>query len=132
MAGRGMRSGRIFKGVSTITFDRLHGQAAADLIGVSSTVDLSLAIYPIILFWDLRIQTLKKLTLSVLFAFGIVYVDPVPSSDRVLNSIRACICSIVRTVHISRLGQTKDLTREQHWPLFPCVFLTQTKMRWQN
>ncbi|KAL8895152.1 MAG: hypothetical protein Q9192_003808 [Flavoplaca navasiana] len=80
--------------------------------GVSSTVDLSLAIYPIVLFWDLRIQTLKKLILSVLFAFGIVYVDPVPSSGRVLNSIRACICSIVRTVHISRLGQTKDLTHE--------------------
>ncbi|KAL9627819.1 MAG: hypothetical protein Q9204_006310 [Flavoplaca sp. TL-2023a] len=80
--------------------------------GVSSTVDLSLAIYPIVLFWDLRIQTLKKLILSVLFAFGIVYVDHVPSSEKMLNSIRACICSIVRTVHISRLGQTKDLTHE--------------------
>ena len=119
-----MRSGRIFKGVITITFGRLHGQAAADLIGVSSTVDLSLAVYPIVLFWDLRIQTLKKLMLSVLFAFGIVYVDHVPSSDRVLNSIRACICSIVRTVNISRLGQTKDLTRERHWPLYPRVLLT--------
>ncbi|KAL8651017.1 MAG: hypothetical protein Q9226_004900 [Calogaya cf. arnoldii] len=64
--------------------------------GVSSTVDLALAIYPIVLFWDLRIKALKKLMLSVLFAFGIV----------------ACICSIVRTVNISRLGQTSDLTHE--------------------
>ncbi|KAL8851759.1 MAG: hypothetical protein Q9221_003369 [Calogaya cf. arnoldii] len=39
---------------------------------VSSTVDLALAIYPIVLFWDLRIKAPKKLMLSVLFAFGIV------------------------------------------------------------
>ncbi|KAL8811299.1 MAG: hypothetical protein Q9200_001910 [Gallowayella weberi] len=62
--------------------------------GVSSSVDLALAMYPIVLFWDLRIQALKKFILSVLFAFGIV----------------ACVCSIVRTINISRLGQTSDLT----------------------
>ncbi|KAI4093412.1 MAG: hypothetical protein LQ339_007687 [Xanthoria mediterranea] len=63
---------------------------------ISSSVDLALAVYPIVLFWDLQIQMLKKLVLSVLFAFGIV----------------ACICCIVRTVNISRLGQTSDLTHE--------------------
>ncbi|KAL8637262.1 MAG: hypothetical protein Q9228_005451, partial [Teloschistes exilis] len=61
---------------------------------VSSIVDLALAVYPIFLFWDLRIQLLKKLILSVLFAFGIV----------------ACICAIVRTVNISKLGQTSDVS----------------------
>ncbi|KAL8724712.1 MAG: hypothetical protein Q9166_007800 [cf. Caloplaca sp. 2 TL-2023] len=64
--------------------------------GVSSSVDLALAIYPIVLFWDLRIQALKKLILSVLFAFGIVYEKHLPV--------------IVRTVNISRLGQTSDLS----------------------
>ncbi|KAL8996680.1 MAG: hypothetical protein Q9169_003852 [Polycauliona sp. 2 TL-2023] len=46
--------------------------------GVSSTVDLSLAIYPIVLFWDLKIQAFKKLVLSILFAFGIVYETQLP------------------------------------------------------
>ncbi|KAI4139107.1 MAG: hypothetical protein L6R39_006464 [Caloplaca ligustica] len=46
--------------------------------GISSFIDLALAIYPIVLFWDLRIKLLKKLVLSVLFAFGIVYGDRLP------------------------------------------------------
>ncbi|KAL8944488.1 MAG: hypothetical protein Q9216_000398 [Gyalolechia sp. 2 TL-2023] len=41
--------------------------------GVSSFVDLALAIYPIYLFWGLRIEFVKKMVLSLLFAFGIVY-----------------------------------------------------------
>ncbi|KAL8933608.1 MAG: hypothetical protein Q9211_005685 [Gyalolechia sp. 1 TL-2023] len=40
--------------------------------GVSSFVDLALAIYPMFLFWDLRIKFVKKMLLSLLFAFGIV------------------------------------------------------------
>ncbi|KAL9037335.1 MAG: hypothetical protein Q9180_003778 [Flavoplaca navasiana] len=80
--------------------------------GVSSTVDLSLAIYPIVLFWDLRIQTLKKLILSVLFAFGIVYVDSVPSSGRVLNSIRACICTTLATLPMCVTDASQDEVAE--------------------
>ncbi|KAL8949225.1 MAG: hypothetical protein Q9222_004657 [Ikaeria aurantiellina] len=44
--------------------------------GVSSLIDLALAIYPIFLFWDLRIKLLRKIVLSVLFAFGILYFTP--------------------------------------------------------
>ncbi|KAL8718515.1 MAG: hypothetical protein Q9225_004364 [Loekoesia sp. 1 TL-2023] len=62
--------------------------------GVSSFVDLALAIYPIVLFWDLQVKLAKKLVLSLLFAFGIV----------------ACICAIIRTVNLSTLGQTQDIT----------------------
>lgn len=55
-----------------------HKQAFADPLGVASFVDLALAIYPIILFWDLRVKLFKKLVLSVLFAFGIVCVQNRP------------------------------------------------------
>lgn len=71
---RETRGWRTFRVVNT-TSGILQRQAYANLLGVSSTVDLALAVYPIVLFWDLRIQMLKKLILSVLFAFGIVYVD---------------------------------------------------------
>lgn len=71
---RETRSGRTFRVVNT-TYGILQWQAHANHVAISSFVDLALAVYPIVLFWDLRIQMLKKLVLSVLFAFGIVYVD---------------------------------------------------------
>ena len=79
---------------------------------ISSSVDLALAIYPIVLFWDLQIPLAKKMILSVLFAFGTVY-DSLPLSVQypplTLNS--ACASGIVRTVKIGRLGQTHDFPR---------------------
>ncbi|KAL9002989.1 MAG: hypothetical protein Q9188_004107 [Gyalolechia gomerana] len=62
--------------------------------GVSSFVDLALAIYPMFLFWDLRIKFMKKMVLSLLFAFGIV----------------ACASAIIRTVNLSTLGQNRDFS----------------------
>ncbi|KAI4145465.1 MAG: hypothetical protein LQ341_002385 [Variospora aurantia] len=72
-----------------------HKQAFADRLGVASFVDLALAIYPIILFWDLRVKLFKKLVLSVLFAFGII----------------GSVCAIIRTVNVSGLSHTYDVTR---------------------
>ncbi|KAL8900795.1 MAG: hypothetical protein Q9207_005516 [Kuettlingeria erythrocarpa] len=43
--------------------------------GISSFVDLALATYPMILFWDLHVKLVKKVVLITLFAFGIVYDD---------------------------------------------------------
>lgn len=68
-----MKIGPTFKEVSTsASSEVLWREHVLTVTGVSSSVDLALAIYPIVLFWDLRIQALKKLILSVLFAFGIM------------------------------------------------------------
>lgn len=61
---------------------------------VSSLVDVALAIYPILLFWNLQIELAKKLSLSLLFAFGLV----------------AATSAIMRTSKIGVVAQTKDLT----------------------
>ncbi|KAL8651805.1 MAG: hypothetical protein Q9210_003055 [Variospora velana] len=53
--------------------------------GVASFVDLALAIYPIILFWDLRVKLFKKLVLG-------------------------SVCAIIRTVNVSGLSHTHDVT----------------------
>ncbi|KAL8687010.1 MAG: hypothetical protein Q9218_006698 [Villophora microphyllina] len=45
---------------------------------------------------------------------------------------RACVCAIVRTVNISKLAQTMDLTRKSLWKA--CVRLPNAKkwVRWRS
>ncbi|KAL8961569.1 MAG: hypothetical protein Q9193_001895 [Seirophora villosa] len=78
--------------------------------GVSSFIDLALAIYPIILFWDLRVKLFKKLVLAILFAFGIVYVLDFPPRTTQTESVSGSICAIIRTVNIRGLSHTQDVT----------------------
>ncbi|KUJ10332.1 uncharacterized protein LY89DRAFT_723577 [Mollisia scopiformis] len=59
-------------------------------------LDVALAIYPVIIFWNLKLRLHIKIGLMVLFGFGIM----------------ASVCAVVKTVELSTLTATSDLTFE--------------------
>ncbi|KAG0645989.1 hypothetical protein D0Z07_7935 [Hyphodiscus hymeniophilus] len=59
-------------------------------------MDVALALYPIFIFWSLKLQLHVKIGLMVLFGFGIV----------------AAACSAVKTKQLSTVTGTSDLTYE--------------------
>ena len=66
------------------------------MTGLSAFTDFVLAIYPVCIFWSLQIATAKKVVLSALFGCGIL----------------AGVCAIVKTVNLSALSTTTDITHD--------------------
>ncbi|OJJ44531.1 hypothetical protein ASPZODRAFT_134612 [Penicilliopsis zonata CBS 506.65] len=60
----------------------------------SAFVDMVLAIYPAIFFWNVQLQPLVKIGLCVLMGMGII----------------ASVCAIAKTVELSALTRTEDTT----------------------
>lgn len=65
-------------------------------VGFGVFVDLSLALYPMVAFWNLKMRRDIKVGLAALFGCGVV----------------AAICSAVKTKALSTLTATSDLTCE--------------------
>ncbi|CZR62197.1 uncharacterized protein PAC_12094 [Phialocephala subalpina] len=62
--------------------------------GFGAFLDLTLALYPVIIFWNLQLRLHVKIGLMVPFGFGIV----------------AAVCAIIKTTKLSRLTATSDIT----------------------
>lgn len=60
----------------------------------SAFTDVCLAVYPMVIFWDLQMKIKKKVFLCVLFGFGLL----------------AAMSSIIKTANLHRLGHTVDIT----------------------
>jgi hypothetical protein len=74
---------------------RLRNQTVAYFQGSWSAVcDLVLALYPIILFWKVRLSVRVKVGLCVLMGLGVF----------------CCACSIVKTTYLRVLSETDDVT----------------------
>lgn len=74
---------------------RLRNQRAAYFQGSwSAFCDLILALYPVVFFWKVRLNTRVKVGLCVLMGLGGI----------------ACVCSIVKTTYLRVLSQTEDVT----------------------
>lgn len=74
---------------------RLRNQNTAYFQGSwSAFCDLILALYPVVFFWNVRLNVRVKVGLCVLMGLGVI----------------ACVCSIVKTSYLRVLSQTEDIT----------------------
>ncbi|KAJ5931120.1 hypothetical protein N7466_006613 [Penicillium verhagenii] len=60
----------------------------------SSLCDLVLALYPVVFFWNVRLNRRVKIGLCVLMGLGVA----------------ACVCAIVKTITLQVLAETEDVT----------------------
>ncbi|KAJ5633418.1 hypothetical protein N7490_009757 [Penicillium lividum] len=63
-------------------------------IGYSALCDLTLALYPVLFFWNVRLNRRVKIGLCVLMGLGVA----------------ACVCAIVKTTTLQVLAETDDVT----------------------
>ncbi|KAJ5101265.1 hypothetical protein NUU61_003487 [Penicillium alfredii] len=74
---------------------RLRNQNTAYFQGSwSALCDLILALYPVVFFWNVRLNIRVKVGLCVLMGLGVI----------------ACVCSIVKTTYLQVLSETHDPT----------------------
>ncbi|KAI4220779.1 MAG: hypothetical protein L6R36_007379, partial [Xanthoria steineri] len=69
--------------------------------GLSALTDLCLIIYPVLIFWTLKLKIMKKVVLSFLFGCG---------SFRITAFVRAAVCTIVKAVQVQQIGTSHDVT----------------------
>ncbi len=100
------------KGVSSKT-RVLHTTTIANMnSGFGAFLDLALAFYPIIIFWNLQLRLHITVGLMALFGFGVVYAAHAFRSWTLLTLQRAAACAIIKTTELSTLTAASDITFE--------------------
>ncbi|KAJ5771596.1 hypothetical protein N7520_002125 [Penicillium odoratum] len=73
----------------------------------SALCDLTLALYPVLFFWNVRLNQRVKIGLCVLMGLGVA----------------ACVCAIVKTTTLRVLAETEDIT----YYMAQLIFLNETE-----